>query len=350
MSLFYQVDYSVGSSGKRVSVTKRRVRWRWGMINKDAFATGTKGIQCNSDDHEVALTWSLTSGKRLVLHDGKEVHYSTGKRTEGKFQYSWTSPGSGNDVFTIIAFAINPIKSKPGFKQFDLLINSQSYSDFQNINEIGVQKNQTINRNFATSSNTGCNSIACLPTRKEEQQWAQQAIKLEQKREINEVRPVPLTPPPSLSVGKEREASRVGSKRSKRVSFSCDIVSVDLLSASLPVQTDLSITTSEDEFNPNKPQAYNTVWSTIMDAYDSSITTQASIETPATKENSIPHYQVQGSNIYNDSENIQIQAGLVHNNSGILRLQTENIHYGSLNLQPQSKNFHNGAGVVSPSI
>jgi len=348
MSVFYQINCSVGSSGKRVSVTKRRVRWRWGMASEDKFATGSTDVQSRVHEHEVALTWSLTSGKRLVLLDGKEVHYSTGRRTEGKFQYSWTSPGLGNHVFTIIAFAVTPMRSAHGSKQFDLLINGQSYSDFHNINELGVEKDHTINRKLNIPPNMGCNTITCPPTREQEWQWAQQVIKLEQKREMNEVGPVPRTPQSSLCSGKNREMNRVGSPSTKRVSFLCDIVSVDLLSAALPVQTGLCVTTSEDEFNPNKPQSHDTIWSSIMDAYDSGITTQADKDVSASKENPTPYYQIQTSNIYNDNDTLQIQAGRVHSNSGILSVQTENIPYGSINLQSQVKNFHSGPRIVSP--
>eukprot|EP00555_Chaetoceros_dichaeta_P007194 CAMPEP_0198264526 /NCGR_PEP_ID=MMETSP1447-20131203/16198_1 /TAXON_ID=420782 /ORGANISM="Chaetoceros dichaeta, Strain CCMP1751" /LENGTH=318 /DNA_ID=CAMNT_0043953493 /DNA_START=171 /DNA_END=1127 /DNA_ORIENTATION=+ len=318
------------------------------MASEDAFATGSTGMQSRFHEHEVALTWSLTSGKRLVLLDGKEVHYSTGRRTEGKFQYSWTVSELGNHVFTIIAFAVTPMRSAPASKQFDLLINGQSYSDFHNINELGVQEDHTINRKLNIPANMECNTITCPPTREQEWQWAQQVIELEQKREMNEVEPVPRTPPSSLCAGKNREMNRLASPSTKRVSFSCDIVSVDLLSAALPVQTGLCATTSEDEFNPNKPQSYETIWSSIMDAYDSGITTLADKEVSASKENPAPYYQIQTSNVYNDSETLQIQAGRVHNNSGILRMQTKNIPYGSINLQSQVKNFHSGPGIVSP--
>mmetsp|Transcript_26670 Transcript_26670/g.31459 ORF Transcript_26670/g.31459 Transcript_26670/m.31459 type:complete len:484 (-) Transcript_26670:404-1855(-) len=367
MSAFYQINCSVGSSGKRVSVTKRRVRWRWGMASEDAFATGSTGMQSRFHEHEVALTWSLTSGKRLVLLDGKEVHYSTGRRTEGKFQYSWTVSELGNHVFTIIAFAVTPMRSAPASKQFDLLINGQSYSDFHNINELGVQEDHTINRKLNIPANMECNTITCPPTREQEWQWAQQVIELEQKREMNEVEPVPRTPPSSLCAGKNREMNRLASPSTKRVSFSCDIVSVDLLSAALPVQTGLCATTSEDEFNPNKPQSYETIWSSIMDAYDSGGTNgtnqvdSLAVETEVrrTTETTLNHinpapvyptpiHQAQTENTHHEYGSTRGHTNGIHHDSGVLHVQTENIDYDSENVQAQLKNVHNKNGVVSP--
>ena len=75
-------------------------------------------MQCRGYEHETTLTWSITSGKRLIIDDGKEVHYSIGRRAEGKFQHSWT--GSNNHVFTIVAYASPPLSARPGFKQFEL--------------------------------------------------------------------------------------------------------------------------------------------------------------------------------------------------------------------------------------
>jgi len=340
MALFYQIDCSVGSSGKRVSVTKRRVRWRWGIVNEDTLASDATGVQCRGYEHEVALTWSLTSGKRLVLLDGEEVHYSTGRRTEGKFQYSWTSSGLGNHVFTVIAFAVTPIMSTPSFKQFDFLINGQSYSDFHDINELGAPKDHTKNHIIDVPTNT----------REQEMQWAHQVIKLEQKREMNEVGPTTPRHSPSILAGKKGEMNRVLSPRTKRVTFSCDIVSEDLLSAALPVQTNHYVTASDDEFNPDKPQSNDTIWSTIMDAYDSGIATQADIESCASKENPVPYHQTQPNCIHGGRENLQIQTGGIHNNIGIFRVQNENAHYDSMNLQVHAKNVHNGAGMSSSSM
>ena len=116
---------------------------RWGIANEDALATGATGVECRGSEHEVTLIWSITSGKRLVILDGKEVHFSIGRRTEGKFQYSWTASALGNNVLTIVAYVDNPLRPTPGFKQFDLIVNGQSCFDMCHIYELGVHEDHT---------------------------------------------------------------------------------------------------------------------------------------------------------------------------------------------------------------
>mmetsp|Transcript_26667 Transcript_26667/g.31457 ORF Transcript_26667/g.31457 Transcript_26667/m.31457 type:complete len:357 (+) Transcript_26667:112-1182(+) len=356
MSLFYQVDCSVASSGKRIAVTKRRVRWRWGTANNDALANGDTGFQCRGFEHEVTLVWSITSGKRLVLLDGKEIHFSTGRRTEGKFQYSWAAPETGNHVITLTAYAAAPLKATPGFKQFDLAINGQSCSDMTRIYELGVQRNHTKSRELTVHANVQYDAVVHPPSREEEMKWAQRVIKLEQKRDMNYAGSPPATRSQSLRVDVPQREMNPVVHRSTSVPFAPDFLSEshatvnnrDFLSESRPIDDNYCQTSSDDEFNPNKAPTNEVIWSSIMDAYDSGITTLADKEVSASKENPAPYYQIQTSNVYNDSETLQIQAGRVHNNSGILRMQTKNIPYGSINLQSQVKNFHSGPGIVSP--
>lgn len=131
----YQVDFSNAASGKRLSGTKRRVRFRFGFSNAEAIAQGATGTECRGEEHEVCLVWSLTSGKRVVVADGEEVHYSKGSRTEGRFETSWTIPGG--HMIKLIAHAAPPLFPIPGFRQFDLQLDGKSYFDMARIFELG---------------------------------------------------------------------------------------------------------------------------------------------------------------------------------------------------------------------
>ena len=123
----YQIDVLTASTGKTFANTKRRVRFRFGFSNKDALAAGQTGTDCRGEEHEIILIWSLTSGKRLVLADGKEVHYSMGKVTSGKFQTSWTM--RGNHVIKLVAYAAAPMKSRPNFKRYEIFLDGMSFFD-----------------------------------------------------------------------------------------------------------------------------------------------------------------------------------------------------------------------------
>lgn len=132
----YQIDCSVAASGKRVAMTKRRVRFRFGFSNLEALEGGRSGTDCRGQEHEVTFVWSLTSGKRLVLADGNEVHFSMGPRTQGKFETGWTM--RGGHMMKLIAYAAAPIRARPGFRQFDLTIDGLSFFDMPRIYELGV--------------------------------------------------------------------------------------------------------------------------------------------------------------------------------------------------------------------
>ena len=95
----YQIEHSVEYSGKVVASSKRRVKFSFGFSSADAIESGATGELCRGPEHCVELVWSLTSGKRIVLADGREVHFSVGPRSgsdANKFAHSWTIPGGGD--------------------------------------------------------------------------------------------------------------------------------------------------------------------------------------------------------------------------------------------------------------
>lgn len=130
----YQVDCSVASSGKMVSMTKRRITWKWGVANEDAMEAGKVGVDCRGYEHEVTLVWSIASGKRTITEDGKTLHSSQGRRGEAKFHHSWV--GFNNHVFMVIAHASLPLKANPKFRQFELFIDGQGLQSFPRIFEL----------------------------------------------------------------------------------------------------------------------------------------------------------------------------------------------------------------------
>jgi hypothetical protein len=132
----YQVDWQNAASGKRVSATKRRVVWRFGFSNAEAIKQGLSGVNCRGEEHEITIVWSLTSGKRLVTADGEEVHFSSGKRTDSKFETSWTM--NGGHILKVINHATPPLLQTPGFRQFDFLLDGCSFFDMPKIYELGT--------------------------------------------------------------------------------------------------------------------------------------------------------------------------------------------------------------------
>jgi len=131
----YQIDFTAVASGKRIANTKRRVRWRFGLTNLEALENGQTGTACRGEEHDITLVWSIASGKRLVLADGQEVHYSNSRSSN--FEFSWTM--RGNHVLKIIAFASPPISTgQTGFRQYDFFVDGQSFFIFPKVYRLGL--------------------------------------------------------------------------------------------------------------------------------------------------------------------------------------------------------------------
>jgi len=133
----YQIDFTAVASGKRIASTKRRVRWRFGFANPEALANGETGTACRGEEHDVTIVWSITSGKRLILADGQEVHYSNSRNN--LFEFSWTM--KGNHVLKVVAHASPPIQANPGFRQYDFFVDGQSFFSFPKVYRLGLAAN-----------------------------------------------------------------------------------------------------------------------------------------------------------------------------------------------------------------
>jgi hypothetical protein len=98
---------------------------------------GETGTACRGEEHDITLVWSLTSGKRMVLADGHEVHFSNSR--SNVFEYSWTM--KGNQVLKIVAHSAAPLSPTPGFRQYDFFVNGQSFFGFPKVFRLGLAPN-----------------------------------------------------------------------------------------------------------------------------------------------------------------------------------------------------------------
>jgi len=130
----YQIDFTAIAAGKRIASTKRRVRWRFGFTNQEALSNGETGTACRGEEHDITLVWSITSGKRLILADGQEVHYSISRASICDF--SWTM--RGNHVLKLVAHASPPMNAQPGFRQYDFFVDGRSFFDMPKVYRLGL--------------------------------------------------------------------------------------------------------------------------------------------------------------------------------------------------------------------
>lgn len=131
----YQIDFSAIAAGKRVSSTKRKIRWRFGYANQQALRDGRNGTDCRGEEHDVTIVWSLTSGKRQISMDGREVHYATNRA--GLLEFNWQT--KGNHVIKVTCHAAPPMSAQPGFRQYDMSIDGQSFFNMPKVFQLGVK-------------------------------------------------------------------------------------------------------------------------------------------------------------------------------------------------------------------
>jgi len=130
----YQIDFTAVDAGKRIASSKRRIRWRFGFTNQDALASGETGTACRGEEHDITLIWSLTSGKRLVLADGQEVHYSNSRSQI--FDFSWTM--RGNHVLKVVAHGTTPMNAHPNFRQYEFFVDGMSFFTMPKVYRLGL--------------------------------------------------------------------------------------------------------------------------------------------------------------------------------------------------------------------
>ena len=108
---------------------------RFGFSNKEALDSGETGTACRGEEHDVALIWSVASGKRLIFSDGQELHYSTNR--SGVFEYSWTM--RGNHAIKVIAHDMPTMSGNPTFKQYDLFVDGLTFFYFPKVFELSIK-------------------------------------------------------------------------------------------------------------------------------------------------------------------------------------------------------------------
>jgi hypothetical protein len=201
----YQIDFSVHNASKTFGFSKKKVTFKFGVANNQALADGLTGANCRGSEHEVIFTWSLNSGKRQILADGKDVHYSeTG-------QNGWTSDQVFQHQFGIrVPGFSTPLRAHlitqpanrdiPQIKPFDLRINGTSYFNMSKIFQLGTP--QMVSRPVQKSRKPSHASNDEDAYMSPEERKAIAAAKLASMRDLQQSQnPVPAPAPAPLQQG-----------------------------------------------------------------------------------------------------------------------------------------------------
>eukprot|EP00551_Chaetoceros_affinis_P017526 CAMPEP_0203691026 /NCGR_PEP_ID=MMETSP0091-20130426/3357_1 /ASSEMBLY_ACC=CAM_ASM_001089 /TAXON_ID=426623 /ORGANISM="Chaetoceros affinis, Strain CCMP159" /LENGTH=403 /DNA_ID=CAMNT_0050561379 /DNA_START=72 /DNA_END=1283 /DNA_ORIENTATION=+ len=131
----YQVEFNAIATGKIIAMSKRQIRWRYGFPNQEAIDAGKSGTECRGEEHEVTLVWSVSSGKRMIMSNGKQLFIGMNKSNTIENQWIDTR---GNDI-RLIAHMTPPVNSPLGSRQYELLINGKSFFSLPKSYEIGLK-------------------------------------------------------------------------------------------------------------------------------------------------------------------------------------------------------------------
>lgn len=135
----YQVDFVAINCGRIVAASKRRIRFKFGYTNTEALRNGETGQECRGSEHEVSITWSLSSGKQAIAFDQHEVFFDVGDSSQTKISHSFKDQ-MGHNLSVKIHAA--PMSSKanpdPDWKQYDLMIDGVSFFKMPKIFQIGI--------------------------------------------------------------------------------------------------------------------------------------------------------------------------------------------------------------------
>ncbi|KAL7508614.1 hypothetical protein ACHAXN_009506 [Cyclotella atomus] len=133
----YQIDFAAVKCGKMVAASKRRIRFKFGYTNVEALSTGATGTDCRGSEHDITITWSLSSGKQSVVLDGKEMYFDVGDTSKVKCTFK----DKDEHTLQVMAHAA-PMSTKsnpdPDWRQYDLLIDGISYFRYPKIYQLGV--------------------------------------------------------------------------------------------------------------------------------------------------------------------------------------------------------------------
>ena len=139
----YQIDYSVKNTSKTFGFSKKRVTFKFGIGNPSAISSGQSGANCRGSEHEIIFIWSLNSGKRQIMCDGKDIHYSesgqNGWTADQVFQHHFQLRVAGLSAPLRAHLITQPAnRDVPHIKPFDLRLNGVSYFMMPQIFQMGT--------------------------------------------------------------------------------------------------------------------------------------------------------------------------------------------------------------------
>lgn len=139
----YQVDYALKNASKTFGFSKKRISFKFGVASEQAMEQGLTGASCRGSEHEIIFVWSLNNGKRQILADGKDVHFSesgqNGWTTDQVFQHHFQLVIPNFNTALRCHLITQPAnRDMPNVRPFDLRVNGISYFQMSKIFQLGT--------------------------------------------------------------------------------------------------------------------------------------------------------------------------------------------------------------------
>jgi hypothetical protein len=105
---------------------------RFGFPNQEALTAGKSGSDCRGEEHDVTLTWSVASGKRIIMANSRQIYCNTVKSSV--FEYSWVTEKNHN-----IRLCVYSTAPGNGERQYELSVDGISFYKMPKIFEVGLK-------------------------------------------------------------------------------------------------------------------------------------------------------------------------------------------------------------------
>jgi hypothetical protein len=102
---------------------------QYGFPNQEAISKGQSGSDCQGEEHDVSLVWSVSSGKRMIMSNGKQLYVGVNKATS-VFEHQWID--ARGTTIKLTAHTAPPMSNASSSRQYDLIINGKSFFDLPN--------------------------------------------------------------------------------------------------------------------------------------------------------------------------------------------------------------------------
>ena len=134
--------FGISAPRGRSDRSHRTVRFRFGVVNNKSMSnhSGTKAGRSVGEDeeHELVLSWSVRTGKRIMSYDRIMV-YSITLKGAGVVDHTVLTP-DGKFSLRMLSCTEPPLGAAPNFETSELLINGVSYFDLPRMGRDGALK------------------------------------------------------------------------------------------------------------------------------------------------------------------------------------------------------------------